>query len=196
MQELLRQLKEIYRTGDDMICPVRFFSYDPVTMKVAKVIELRNLIVYSGADILAQLLAGNNQFKPGAMYMEFKNTGGTPVTPPSYNRTNGTLYYQTLPSDVDILRIPLIVTPAISKSSDNYQGNQVTFFGTTQGVAGLKHGLAFNTNSVVYGAALVATPKLDDDTQDLVFSRVYTEIGSIQKAAGHQIGVTWTIQCD
>ncbi len=195
MIELLRQFKDIYRTGDDMSCPVRFFSYDPITKKIFKVIEKRNLIVFNGADCLARLLAKQVQYAPGGMYMEFKNTGGSAVAAPSYDRSGANEYYQALAGDIDILRIPLQVTPLLSKSSVDYESNQVTYFATTQGVAGLKNSLPFNEDSVVYGAALVAIPDLDDDSQDVVFSRVYTEIGSIQKVAGQEVGVTWTVQC-
>jgi hypothetical protein len=198
MHEVLRQFRDRCNTGDDMFCPVRFFSYDPKTNRIGKVIERRNLIVYSGADVLARLLAGQPKYAPNAMYLEFKNTGGSSVPAPSYGRGLATEYYQTLASDVDFLRIPLMVTPFLSASDNNYKNNQVTYFATSQGVAGAKaiSPLPFNTNSVVYGAALVAMPDLNDVSQDVVFSRVYTEIGSIQKEVGHEIGVTWTIQCD
>src|ERR1035437_7283048 len=195
MHELLRRFHETYHTAEDMSCPVRFFSYDPLSKIIHKVIERKNLIVFSGADILARLLANQSKYVPGGMYMEFKNTGGSSVTPPSYDRSNATEYYQALAGGADFLRIPLQITPLLSASGSNYRNNQVTFFATTQGVAGAKNALAFNTSSVVYGAALVAIPELDDISQDVVFSRVYTEIGSIQKATGHEIGVTWTIQC-
>lgn len=194
MTELLRQIIDQYKTGKDMVCPVRFFSYDPKTNQIHKMIERTNLVTFSGADMLAQLMAKQPQFAPGGMYMEFKNTGGTAVSPPSYNRSGATEYFQTLSGGADFMRIPLQVTPLLSKSNDNYKNNQVTYFATTQGLAGAKNSTPFNNNSVVYGAALVAIPVLDDISQDVVFSRVYTEIGSIQKVSGHEIGVTWTVQ--
>ncbi len=188
----LRKASETYQLDRNTTCPVRFFLFDPRTQVVKKIIDRSNLILYGAADILALLVSGRPEYKISVMYMEFKNTGGTPVSPPSYDRSGGKAYYDGL-VDADYLRVPLITCPALSKSSDDYQNNQVTFFGVTEGVEGA-HGTPFNTNSVVYGAGLVAAPDVGDPSRDIVFSRVYTEIGSIQKEAGHEVGVTWTVR--
>jgi len=177
---------------------VKIFSFDPKTGIVYRLLEKRNLILYSGADVLASLLAGQNT-PVNAMYMEFKNLAdpADSITPPAFDREGGISYYNGLSSspDTDFLRIPLTVNPTIESSDAVYAGNQVVFFGVSEGTVGF-HGKSFldTANSAVFGAALVAAPDLTDQSQDMVFSRIYSGIDKVLKVAGHQIGITWTIR--
>lgn len=178
---------------------VLFYLFNPKTKQVKKIVEKRNLVLYSGADILARLLSGDAKFAVGAMYIEFKNLAdpSDPITPPPFDRTGGIAYYNGLASspDTDFLRVPLAVSPAFTASSTDYEGNQVTFFAQTEGLSGF-HGKLFGpaNNSAVYGAGLIATPDLPDQSQDRVFSRVYAGIDKVLKESGFEIGVTWTIR--
>jgi len=192
MKSDLRRITDSYRLDKSTFCPVKFILFDPRTREVKKVIQRSNLILYGGADTLALLISGNPDYKLNVMYMEFQNTGGTPVPAPSFTRAGGRAYYDGLVG-ADYLRVPIVAPPALSASGADYTTNQATFFAVTEGVSGV-HGTPFNTNSVVYGAGLVAAPDVGDQSRDIVFSRVYTEIGSIQKEVGHEIGVTWTVR--
>jgi hypothetical protein len=192
MKTDLRQPLESYALDRNTFCPVKFMLFDPRTKAVKKVIQRSNLVLYGAADVLAQVVAGNPDYKLNAMYIEFENTGGTPVPAPSFTRAGGRAYYDGLVG-ADYLRVPILTSPALSASSANYENNQAAFFAVTEGVAGV-HSTPFNTTSVVYGAALVAAPDIGDQSRDIVFSRVYTEIVSIQKEVGHEIGVSWTIR--
>jgi len=192
MKTDLRKMFESYALDRNTFCPVKFMLFDKRTREVKKVIQRTNLVLYGAADILALLIAGNADYKLNVMYIEFQNTGGTPVPAPSFNRTGGRAYYDGLVS-ADYLRVPVLTSPALSASASQYENNQAAFFAVTEGVLGV-HGTAFNTTSVVYGAALVAAPDIGDQSRDIVFSRVYTEIGSIQKEVGHEVGVSWTIR--
>lgn len=176
---------------------VRMFLYDPKTCEIKKLIELQNLILFSGADILSQVLLGKVDYAVATMYMEFKNGGG-PVTIPAFGRDGGIMYYSGLSGslDRDFLRVPITINPTISSSDEvNYDGNQVTFFAISEGSVG-RHGKPFSQGdgSVVYGAALVATPEPLDPTLDVVFSRVYSGIGEVEKQTGFEVGITWTIR--
>jgi hypothetical protein len=177
---------------------VRIFSFDPRTNIIHKMIVKHNLILYGGADILASLLAGRGT-PVNAMYMEYKNLAspGDLITPPAFDREGGISYYNGLSSspDIDFLRIPLTVNPTVEASDVVYSGNQVVFFGVSEGTTGF-HGKSFldTVNSAVFGAALVAAEDLGDQSQDIVFSRIYSGIDKVLKMAGHQIGITWTIR--
>lgn len=178
----------------------RVFAFNPKTGAIRKMIEKNNLILYSGADILAQVLVGKPTYAIDTMYLEFKNLpmSTDPITPPTFDRTGGIEYYTGLSSspDVDFLRVPLTVSPLIDSSNAAlYVGNQVTFFGISEGTFGF-FGKPFNvvSNSAVYGAALVATPDLSDQSQDAVFSRAYAGVDKVLKETGEEIGVTWTIR--
>ena len=178
---------------------LRFFSYDPLTGRIIKLIEKKNLILYGGADILSLLLAGQNDYRARTMYIEFQNLAdpSDPITPPTFGRDGGASYYDGLISspDRDFIRIALSVSPSFASSGGDYQNNVVTFFGQTAGTSGF-HGKSFgeSANSAVFGAALVASPDTQDQSKDVVFSRVYSGIDKILKQTGQEIGVTWSIR--
>lgn len=175
---------------------VRIYSFDPVTGKIDRVVEGPNLVMYSGADIMARLVAGDRSYTPAAIYFEYENLvdpGNVPV-PPAYSRSDGIGYYNGLASPRDYLRVPITVTPTISSSDeDKYDGNQTTFFAITSGSEGV-HGLPFSeaNNSKVFGYAIAATPIPEDPQNDVIFSRTYKE--GILKTTGRQIGIQWPLR--
>jgi hypothetical protein len=73
--------------------------------------------------------------------------------------------------------------------------NQLVFFARSSGMTGV-HGKSFSyaSNSVVFGASLVAFVDATDATQDLLYSSIYfaTE-DQQQKLATSQIGLEWPI---
>jgi hypothetical protein len=195
-RKLAQEAYSLRRQAQGKVC---LFSFDPTTGRMRKVIHRANLVLYSGADILAKLLAGTAGYSVTTMYLEFKNLAdpSDPITPPAFDRTGGIAYYTGLSSspDVDYLRVPLVSLPDLTSSDgDIYDFNQAAFFAMSEGIAGV-HGKTFSSaaNSAVYGAALAATPDPGDPTADLVFSRVYTGIDKILKETGFEIGVTWDI---
>jgi hypothetical protein len=176
---------------------VRFYAREQATQLVVKTIERPNLVLFEGADVVAQLLSGARGYHVNTMYLEFRNLAapGDPITPPSFDRGGGIAYYNGLISslDTDFLRVPLTVGPLVESSGGDYAGNQATFFGISEGTLGF-HSKPFlpSSNSAVFGAALVAAPDPSDQSQDKVYARVYTGIDKILKASGFEIGVTWT----
>jgi hypothetical protein len=193
----MNALLEDYPLSKNVRSRVRFFSIDKRTGMVRKLLERTNLVLFEGADVLAQLLSGARGFHVATMYLEFKNLAlpADPITPPTFDRGGGIGYYNGLISstDTDFLRVPLTVSPLVESSGGDYAGNQVTFFGISEGVAGF-HGKPFlaGSNSAVFGAGLVASPDPSDQSLDRVYARAYTGIDKILKEAGFEIGVTWT----
>jgi hypothetical protein len=179
---------------------VTLFSFDEKTRRICRQISLQNLILYSGADVLGRLLAGQSSYAVNMLYLEFQNTVGA-ITPPAVSRADGIAYYNGLSGspDTDFLRLPLLVDPSVDASSDDYESNQATFFAESEGTTGF-FGKAFSqsASSFVFGAALVAAPDPADQSKDIVFSRVYIgELGwtdAIDKQDGKQVGVTWAIR--
>lgn len=198
-REFAKKVSDNYDLSTQGRGTVRFFLFNKETGEVKKVVEKSNLILFSGADILAQLISGNPEFAVDAMYLEFQNlvSPSDPITPPAFDRTGGVAYYNGLSGSPnrDFLRVPLTVSPLITPANANYAGNQITFFGISEGTIGFE-GKPFNpaVNSAVFGAALIATPDFGDQSQDVVFSRVYAGIDKILKEVGFEIGVTWTIR--
>jgi hypothetical protein len=197
----LKLLKQLDRYPMDKAARgfVRFFAFNRRTGEIVKIVERSNLILFEGADALAQCLVGNADYAVRVMYMEFKNLAspGDPITPPIFDRSGGIAYYNGLSAslDTDFLRIPLTLNPTVSTSGSEYEGNQATFFGISEGTTGF-NGKLFNesVNSAVYGAGLISAPVIDSQASDKVFSRVYAGIDKVLKAAGYEIGVTWTIR--
>lgn len=178
---------------------VRFFSFNPKSGELVKVIDRTNLILFEGADALARCLVGESDYAVRVMYMEFKNLVNPldPIVPPIFDRSGGIVYYNGLAGspDTDFLRIPLTLNPALSPSGAEYLGNQATFFGISEGTVGF-NGKPFNesVNSAVYGAGLISAPQIDNQATDTVFARVYAGIDKVLKETGFEIGVTWTIR--
>lgn len=171
------------------------FLFDRKTGVIHQYTEKANLILYSGADCLSSLLAGDERYAITTMYLEYKNgTGGAPIPAPVYDRTGGIAYYNTIVG-ADILRVPLAAVPTITTSGSDYLGNKATFFSISEGTVGEVNSLAFTTaaDSAVYGAALVATRDPDDRSQDVIFSRVYFPT-KLTKLAGLEVGVVWPVQ--
>lgn len=193
----LREPYDLSKRGRGL---VSLFSFDEKTRKICRMVQLHNLILYGGADILGRLLAGQADYAVNMIYLEFQNTVGV-ITPPTVGREDGIAYYNGLSSspDTDFLRLPLLVNPSVDASEANYDSNQVTFFAESEGLTGF-FGKTFDqsASSMVFGAALVAAPDPTDQSKDVVFSRVYIgELGwtdAIDKQDGKQIGVTWAIR--
>jgi hypothetical protein len=159
-----------------------------------------NSTIRSWAAIVSRLLTEQSRVGVNGMYLEFENVADleVPVVVPSYDRTieNGVAYYDSLAGSEsrDYLRVPLTAANVESSDETLYpDGNISTFFAQSSGTVGM-HGKPFGatSNSVVFGAALVAMYDQGDATQDLVLSRVYyQESEQLDKRDGSQIGVEW-----
>lgn len=161
-----------------------------------------NETLFAWGKVVGELLRGapdGKAYKIGAMYIEFENNGGSPVTPPAFDRSGGKSYYDGLSSsgDRDYLRVPIVAAQLDSTDLTNFpDGNRITFFAQTTGVAGV-HGKTFSdtVSSRIFGGALVSTPVFSDQTQDIVHSRFYFSSSDNQlvKQAGSQVTMTWPL---
>lgn len=171
-----------------------------------QVSENHNQIQFGWGAAASRLLAtGDKAYRISTMYIEFENCDnpGDVVTVPDYTRDAGREYYEQLSgSDVrDFLRVSLLA-PAVIAVETGFEeimpageGNQLTFYTQTQGVAGY-HGLPFShaQNSKVVGAALVVSPVPVDPTKDIIVARGYLPTdGQVLKLAAGHVGLTWRI---
>lgn len=164
----------------------------------------KNLVLYEWSAIAQKLLRGTpdgKNYKIGAMYIEFDNSGGS-ITAPTPDRSSAHSYYENLNSqnaDRDYLRVPIIATEEYNSDSDTFDlPNAARFYAQTAGTTGV-HGNSFSdvSGSVVYGGALVSTPQYSDSSQDLIFSRFYfAQSEQVPKTAASQIGLTWDIELE
>jgi hypothetical protein len=200
LKENAVRLHEPYNLSKQGKGLVSLFSFDEKTRRICRQISLQNLILYSGADILGRLLAGQSAYAINMVYLEFKNTGAA-ITPPAVSRADGIAYYNGLSGsmDTDFLRLPLLVEPSVDASGADYESNQATFFAESEGTEGFfSKPFSETASSFVFGAALVAAPDPTDQSKDIVFSRVYIgELGwtdAIDKQDGKQVGLTWAVR--
>ena len=173
----------------------------------------QNQIQVSWGHIAAKQLGYRRQpdrddYVISGMYFEFENQANpaSNVNAPSFTRSAGVEYYSSLTTNLvrDYLRVPLWLEPGLSVAAGSEGataltaagfGNQLTFFAQTSGTTGV-HGKNFShiTNSKVYAAALVAMPRFEDSTKDVIFARINFDIGDqTSKEASSQIGITWDI---
>ena len=150
-----------------------------------------------------------DQYFISGMYFEYENLEDpdTPITVPTFERTLGVEYYNALTAPKDFIRVPLRLEPALGVATGSEgatvlqqanQGNQLTFFAQTSGNGGFNNGtdcpFSHTANSKVYSAALVAMPRFDDQSRDVIFARTNFDIGDqTSKEASSQIGITWDI---
>lgn len=172
----------------------------------------RNLLLYSWGHIAARQIgyqrdAAALDYAIRGMYIEFDNVAspGDPVTPPSFDRSDGISYYDDLSgaSTQDFLRVALRGQPELGIVdgfseifTTGQDGNKLTIFAQTAGTEGV-HGKTFSdaVNSKVFGTALIARPVFDDRTQDVIFARTYFDAADqVVKEASSQIGVSWEIE--
>ena len=151
---------------------------------------------------------GRDSYVVSGMYFEYENQADPTqyVATSEFARTAGLEHYVSLGASErrDYVRVPLRLEPALSISTTSTGAtalslaslsNQLTFFAQSAGNAGV-NGKPFShsVNSKVFSAALVATPRFEDRTYDVIFARILFDLGTqTSKEASSQIGITWDI---
>lgn len=167
-----------------------------------------NLLLYTWAHVACRCIGlGQPEYKIGAMYIEYKNVAapGDLVAVPTFDRSAGLSYYNGLPAGQDFIRAGLLSAPQLSIApgfeayfTNGVSGNRLTFSAKTSGTTGVL-GRAFSdtAKSKVFGVALVATPSVNDRSQDVIFARTYFDGSGAHpqqlKLAGSQLGVDWVV---
>lgn len=139
--------------------------------------EKHNQIQDGSKVIEANLMAGNTEFRPSALYIEFQNSGDP--EPPAFTSDEGIEYYTSLPATKDYLVIPLVIKPEVAD-------NTVTFSAVITGGTGVKNGLVCGSSTKAYGAALVS------EQAGEVYSRIYFDT-PITLTENVQYYLPWTI---
>lgn len=168
--------------------------YEAVGRRCRFIGAAKNLFMCEGADAVAKILSGQDEYIPAYMYLEFVN-GVAPSL--SFTADEGRAYYAGLetsgpPSSHDYLRVPLLrATDFLTTDADLYDNNVIRFKAQSSGTAGIG-GTTFSAGagSKVFSAALVSAPDPDDRTQDLVFARVLFA-DAYEKPAVGEILITW-----
>lgn len=169
-------------------------GYVEVRNEDGVIVRAKNLVVYTGGDILAKLLGGQPEYRIANMYFAYENTAGAPV-PPVPVRTDTVTAFSGLVAPRDYIRAPVMVPPAFSASDANHNFNRATFTSIASAVTG-ENGLAFGSgsNSKVYALGLVAAPT-GLVAGDMLYA--YFALPTALPAAGSgQISATWMTEAD
>jgi hypothetical protein len=169
-------------------------GYVEVRNEAGLVVRSKNLVVYTGGDIISKLLGGFPEYRISHMYFAYENTVGVPV-PPVPVRTDTVTAFSGLVSPRDYIRAPVLVPPAFSTSDVNHQFNRATFTSISSAVVG-ENGLPFGSgsDSKVYALGLVAAPT-GGVAGDVLYA--YYALPTALPAAGSgQISATWMTEAD
>jgi hypothetical protein len=169
-------------------------GYVRVWNEAGDVVEAKNLVVYTGGDILAALLGGQAEYRISNFYFEYENTAGVPA-PPAAARTDTVALFLGLTAPQDFISAPILLPPQYSTSDVNHVANQVTFLSVANAVAGY-HGVPFGAanNSKVYGLGLVASPT-GVTTGDVLYAHFILPT-ALPAAGSGQISATWMTEAN
>lgn len=160
--------------------------------EVGQFVESENLVVYTGADIIAALLGGDCTYAISHMYFGYENTAGTP-SPPAAARTDNTGTFVAYTTPKDYLRAPILQPPVFSTSGVNYTDNIVTFSSIATATVG-ENGIPFaaGSNSKVFDVGLVASPT-GLKASDILFAHFILPT-ALPAVGGGQVSATWAVE--
>jgi len=154
------------------------------------------MIVNTAYDIQAKLLAGESQYTPNYIFVEYMNVkkiGDTiPLTTVTPEDTAD--YYYSLGADKDYLAIPITLKPYIAEPTGDNKAAiyySVVTSGFTEGTKGLKFSL--DKNSTIYGLGLV-TRLADAGTNDILFARTNLATEKQLLKPTSDIYINWKIE--
>lgn len=169
-------------------------GYVRVWNEAGDVVEGRNLVVYTGGDIIAQVLAGNAEYRISHMYFGFENTAGAPVfAAPA--RSDTVAFFSGLVAPQDYLRADILQPVLLDASDGNHNSNRATFNAISVASVG-ENGTPFGSasNSKVATLGLVAAPT-GDVSGDVLYAR-YNLATALPAAGGGQVSATWATEAD
>jgi len=173
-------------------------SFDPETGVVSNMIAQKNQIMNGAANAIANLILGGDEYQVSHMYFEYINLSspGDDPNPPAFDKADDVSYFTGLEysDSVDFLRVPVVQDPTVTV---NASGNYVaSFYAVTPGSETGFWGQPFAAanNSAVYGGALVCTPLVTSQPNDVIFARNYPTGAKVLKPDGEQIAMVWNIE--
>jgi hypothetical protein len=151
-----------------------------------------NLVTYTGGDILAQLLAGNNAYRIQYVAFEYQNTAGAPAPSPAA-RSNTNALLLAYAGSFGYLRGSLVAAPALSASDVNHNFNRALFTALGSGPVGT-NGVAFSAaaNSKVFAVSLLAAPT-GSASGDIIYARHILSTPIAAVGAG-QVTCVWSTE--
>lgn len=150
-----------------------------------------NLVTYQGADIVAALLAGKDEYRIARMWFEYDNGG--PASPSPARADTAASVIAEAVATRDIVRAPLVAAPLLEPSASDYAANRGTYHAVTPtGADGEVNTLGFDSGSgsQVIALCLVASPLGTTINDDLVYAR-FALSSPVAVGTSGQMAATW-----
>lgn len=175
----------------------KIWAVDKKTGAKKLLVSKPNMILYQGADLMAQALAGVQGANISHVYIGYNNVAGS-FTPPTLDKENTTDFpaYGLDPlTTYGYLRLPLSYSPTFS-GQDPYDTNTVVFTAIIA-TTGNDHGAEFaistaGTPSQIFEIALAAEFDPSDQSSDKLFSRA--QFDPVLYDENYNLTIAWGIQ--
>jgi hypothetical protein len=167
---------------------VKIWKSCPVTGESELVVDQPNLVLYGGATVMANALAGVPNAGIWGMYIGYNNSSS--FTPPTID----VAYSQPFAgftAPFGYLREPLTFTPTYL-SDPNYKNNTVLFSTMITSSSAAAGAQFLGGSSNIYEVALVSAPNPTNLATDIVFSR--TSFNKVNYDSTFNFTVTWGIK--
>lgn len=179
-----------YKGNKDCTGFIKVWKSNPKTGSSELILEKKNTILYSGADLLAYALAGQSHAKISHFYVGYNNDVSFIGAEEGVDKSNSTFLVD---SNYGYLRIPLTF-PASFMLDENYEHNIVVFTIFLSNPAPFKQGSSptFGLNSKMFEVGLVAALNTDSSSNDAMFSRA--QFTPITFDPEHNLTISWGIR--
>lgn len=174
---------------------IRTHGYVRVRNEDGVSVEARNLVVYNGGDILAQLLAGNAQYRISRMYFGYENTAGSPTPAPAARTDTADSAFHSLAAPQDFVIAPTLEPAILTAADPNHLFNRVLFHAIANSLVGV-NGLPFSAanDSKVFSLGLVASPT-GAYPNDLLYAHFILPTALPVVGSG-QVSASWATEAD
>lgn len=171
---------------------IKIWQTDPTNGASTLLVDKKNTILYTGADILARAVAGLPGSRISHFYVSYTNAvSRTPLpvsrTPTPYLAVNAS------PGGYGYGSVPLTLPPSFLKSGSDYNNNISVFTIMIPSTASVQSQLGLNfTNGVkIFEASLVAATTSPPSGTDPVFSRV--QFNPVTYDSTFNLTISWGI---
>ena len=186
--------------GQKMQGFIKIWAVDPKTGERWLLRDQPNMILYAGADLMAQVLAGVAHTNISNIYVGYQNVASpSNVNPPTIDKAYSVPfanYGSGAYSNYGYLRLPLAYSPSFS-SEPNYTSNIVLFTTiiTTTNNATPTNSFKDSTQSPpsqIFEVALVSALNPSNNSLDKVFSRA--NFSPLTYDSNFNLTITWGVR--
>lgn len=167
---------------------LKIWQFDAKTGFKKLLMEKRNTILYTGADVLANALAGRPNSAISHFYIGYSNNVAFNINDVAAVTKSDGAFLST--GDYGYIRVPLSF-PASFAGETNYSNNSV-FFTVMVTNPPTPTGAAFGSSSKIYVAGLVAAGNPAGSNQDKLFSKAQFTPITYDPAFG--LTITWGVK--